>query len=68
MPTIMLIIEMKSATSPTINFMGSDLTKSSSANREMRMDRKIKIEVEDEDEINVVASDNANKRNNGFSK
>ncbi|RDY10675.1 hypothetical protein CR513_04767, partial [Mucuna pruriens] len=59
--TIMLIIEINSATSPDINFKGSDLRKSSSAYREMRIDKKIRIEVDEE--INAKASDNANTRN-----
>ena len=64
--TIMLIIETNSATSPDINFKGSDLRKSSSAYREMRMDKKMRIEVEDE--INAMVSDNANTRKAGFFK
>lgn len=64
--TIMLIIETNNATSPDINFNGSDLRKSSSAYLEMRMDKKISIEVEDE--IIATPSDNANTRNDGFIK
>lgn len=62
----MLIIDTNNATSPDINFKGSDLRKSCSAYREIRMDRNIKIEVEDE--ISAMESDKANTRNAGLSK
>ena len=62
----MLIIEINSAKSADINFKGSDLRKSSSAYREIRMDKKIRIEAEDE--IIAMESDNANIKNVGFPK
>ena len=54
---IMVAMEMKSVVSPIISLFGNDCRKSSSAYREVRMDRKIKIEVTEENRAN--ASDTA---------
>jgi len=62
----MLTIEMNSARRPDISFKGSDVRKSSSAYREIRIDKKIRMEVDDE--INAMESDNANTKNAGFCK
>ena len=56
--TIMDMIETKSVMSPNINLEGNDSRKSSSAQREVKIDKNTSIEVEEEN--NAIASDTAN--------
>jgi propanediol dehydratase large subunit len=59
--TIMPAMEMKSVASPIINFEGNDFKKSSSVQRDMRIDKNITIEVEEEH--SVIASEMKNTIN-----